>query len=436
MKIAIYGNNLNQGYWLARNFRKHGCHAVVITPPYLYDQEYHAWWSNSPLDQSLIRKIDVSDLEMRSLDPLRKNPKIVEVYDEFKDYDILFLVEDGPAFFSELNGPVKVFRAAGDDLQAIPFYHKLHCRPRIFIDALKRGFTFHRHGVWALWRNLKGEWDVAADTCARHRVYQDRQRAGLRQCAALLTPPDLEHFIRKLGLDHIPRHYISWPMDVENLEEEDADFTMELEERYRDVDVILFHPSRIFFLMDDGDVFKKGNDKLIRAYAQYLRKTRKNVRLVLIEKGRDQDIAEAKRLEAELGLQEKIDWIPELPNIKMRSYYKHPNTVVCGYFEKHIQRMSNSGREATFYGNPLVTGFGDFQRVFYGDDMPPNVIPAIQPYEIVDGLVRLEEMSTGDRQRLRDETRAWFYRHLTFEAVMPRYLELFERLINEQKASR
>ena len=222
-------------------------------------------------------------------------------------------------------------------------------------------------------------------------------------------------------------------MDIENLKQADHRFVKRLRKKYADRELVFFHPSRQLFLKRNrhSDRFNKRNDTLLHGYARYLSRADKKTVLVLVEKGPDEDIAAAKRLIGNLGIGDHVEWIPEMSNKKLRAYYLLDQTVVCGYFNKHIQRLSNVGREASFYGRPLITGYGDFHRLLYGDDQPPHVFPAVTAGQVLDAMTRLAAMSPEDRRAMGEAATAWFMRHHTFEAVLPRYIEMFEKVLRE-----
>lgn len=439
MKVAVYGNNLNQGYWLVRNLRRCGMEAILLMRPYNYRQEYHDWWSDQAWCEEWVYSVDVADHEINSLEPLVANEAVRKAYDRVRDVDILFLSEDGPAFFCELNGVKKVFRSAGADLQLIPFHHRLNCRPSLYLDALKRGYqsardcTTNGGGISCLWA-FKAEWGVTADLCARYRCYQERQRRGLRQSAALIISNDQRPLVRKLGLGGIPTFCLPMPMDVDNLAEGATESSPELVRKYQDVDVLFFHPTRQFFVKGDRNKYKKGNDRLIAAYAAYLKSARKRSKLILCEKGRAVDIEAAKQLVLDLGVEEQVEWIAETPNKLLRDYYRLEKTVVCGSFDRNFQRLANVGREASFYGCPIITAFGEDYRQGYFDKEPPHVFHALAKDEIVDAMIAADGMTLNVRRRLRKQSRAWFDKNLSFDVIHPHYLNIFESVLREPRS--
>jgi hypothetical protein len=169
----------------------------------------------------------------------------------------------------------------------------------------------------------------------------------------------------------------------------------------------------------------KDNDKLLHGFAAFMRQTRVRARLVLFEKGRPQDIENSKQLIQELHISEYVDWWPELPNKVLRVFYCLPQVVVCDQYNPHLAGLGNIGREASYWGCPLVTAFNaDWNRPLYGSDMPPHVMGAQTAEEIALALQRLALMDAQERTQAATAGKAWFRRQLHAETLIPRLINV------------
>ncbi|MCS6947571.1 MAG: hypothetical protein NZM12_08145, partial [Steroidobacteraceae bacterium] len=119
IRVGIYGNNLNQGYFLARLLRELGAEARVFLRAQAHEQDEHAWWTSAPVDESLVERIP-KPIDVGRRGALTRDAGVVELYRRATRYDVLIVREEGPALFSELPEVPLVFAAQGADLQLWP----------------------------------------------------------------------------------------------------------------------------------------------------------------------------------------------------------------------------------------------------------------------------------------------------------------------------
>jgi glycosyltransferase involved in cell wall biosynthesis len=281
---------------------------------------------------------------------------------------------------------------------------------------------------------LYGDLKAALKACdyikevLRSARLQARQRKGLQQCAALICAPHQKLLIDRLQLDHNKVHYLSFPMDASVLAEVDRHEVSRLQEKYGDVDILFFHPTRQFYIRESSDRFLKDNDKLLYAYARFLGKTTKRVKLLLVLKGREGDIAYSQRLIREMNLEGDVEWLPEMPNKRLRAYYTLNQVVLCDQYSPHLAILGNTGREATFYGRPIISAFAEWNRAYYGQDLPMHVFPAQTVDEIVSAMGKVASLSPEEREELSNGAVQWFRRNLDSQSLLPKYMDLFSNV--------
>lgn len=408
--VAFYGNNLNVGYRFVRYLSRQGWHAHLYCIHYPSRQEQHDWWSNEPPQQELITY--VPDFALGRAQRLAGTPEIRALYDQVRRFDVLIMAETGPALFSELLGIPKIFFAFGADLQLLPF-------------LLKRKADL----VGRAWRSLRGPraaWTEFSELVAFAHL-QRRQREGIRQARKLILSTHQLPLAEQLG---IPRERVelalSIPMDPNLLSDVPETEVQRLRVRYDAFDKVFLHPTRHMYLRRDGDVYLKDNDKLLRAFARFVRRSQCRTRLLLVRKGRAEDIAESERLIADLGLADHIEWFPEMSNRTLRAFYSLDNVVVCDQFNPNIAMLGNIGREASFYGRPLITAFGNHNLAAFAHDWPPHVLAADTEDAIEDALRTVARLDVAAHAELGQRTREWFDRNLSEQALMPKYMRLIE----------
>jgi glycosyltransferase involved in cell wall biosynthesis len=416
MRVAFYGNNLNFGYFFVRGLSELGVTAQLFTYDYHYEQESHHWWTDGEQVAGLVRRFPVKGFGVGAREPLLDSPDIRELYEAAAGFDVVVMMEDGPAVFSDFHDARKVFLSAGADLQLLPFllrvFHSPSATARGLLGLQPDGVGFPRSAV----RELR-------ERSARSRV-QERQRRGLRGCDALVCAPYQRGLIEELGLSSKRIEYLPLPMDSTVLDEVDDERVQAARARYADVDLLLLHPARQHFLKLDRDVFLKDNHHLIMAYARFVKETGLRTRLLMLEKGREQDLRAAHSLVDRLGISEHVEWLPEMPNKELRAYYLIEHCCVCIEFSPTMAILGNIGREASFYGTPIIAAFAAWNAAYFGDDMPPHVLPAETPSEILAALRRVANMSERERRETAVRGKEWYQRQLDSRSLMQRYVDL------------
>jgi hypothetical protein len=86
--------------------------------------------------------------------------------------------------------------------------------------------------------------------------------------------------------------------------------------------------------------------------------------------------------------------------------------------------LGNIGREASFYGTPIIAAFAAWNAAYFGDDMPPHVLPAETPSEILAALRRVANMSERERRETAVRGKEWYQRQLDSRSLMQRYVDL------------
>lgn len=428
MRVGFFGNNLNQGYLAVEALRRAGHEAVLFDDVRSYAQDTHDWWTSRPRDRNWVVETGVTQGDLTLEGPLTAQPAIRATYERAAQCDVLILREYGPALFSELDGPRKVFWSSGSDLQLLPFLEDLRPpRPwyRQWFGKRPQDVVIPVGAV---------ELTAQQREAIRYRqedLIQARQRAGLEQCAAWILMPYQKPLALRLGISTRRIHHWHMLMDDQLCDEVDGDEVRRLADRYRHEELVLFHPARQFFLRLDRNPFLKDNDKLFVGFREFLHRTRCRARLVAVKKGRAADLERIHALVKRLGLEPHLDWVGELPNRQLRAYYALPNVVVCDQFSPHLPTMGNTGREATMFGRLLVTSYDRSNDDLHPDDPPPHIFPAATADDVGEGLAVLYALGAAERQRRGAAGRAWAQRHLTAEALVPRVERLLRSLVGD-----
>lgn len=424
IRIGIYGNNLNQGYFLAGLFRRLGVEARVLLPAYAHAQDTHEWWSGEALDESLIVRLSATPTPGAS-GALTSQLAIREIYAAAGDFDMLVLREEGPALFSEFGGCTKVFASQGADLQLWPWWLKMHFSPAALFREAAANWRFpsdrtffHKAGALAMVGMRRAH---SLPDLTRRQV---RQRAGIAQCGRAIIFPYQRYLLDALAYPADRVRYIPLPnTPPEDLDDHAAGLPGALPVACKDADILFVHPARMFFLPRDGNRFLKDNDKLIKGFADFVRGYAGNARLVLFEKGLAEDLHVARALVQELGIVDRVVWLPELSNRELRSVLSHHRTVVCDQYSPFVNTLGNLGRESVYFGRPLITSYdGEDDPMYTG--RPPNVFFANSVETVADAMRQVAALSEGERQALVQTCATWYRLNLDPLENARRYLDV------------
>lgn len=435
MRVGIFGNNLNQGYFLASLLRELGHDARVFLRDGAHPQDEHEWWSREAIDESLVERVGpVPDLSHGG--SLLDLPDIKALYRKAEKYDVLLLREEGPALFSELREIPRVFASQGADLQLWPFWLTVYYSPPALIGQLRGAISAAQASSKPRARLLLERANHLARSYRYFRLVQQRQREGIAACTRLIIFPYQQWLADKLGVPAESVRYVPLPSTPpEVLDESAPSLHDETLRRLSDRDVVFLHPTRLFFLRHDGNRFLKDNDKLLRAFARFAAAGARSATLALFEKGRPEDIAAAHQLVRRLGIDRQLIWLPEMPNHALRWLFRLPNVVMCDQYSPFLNSLGNLGRESVFFGLPLITSYDGTDDPMY-TRAPPNVLLGNSDETVLHSLHRAARMTPADRAKLREDCARWYAENLDPRKNAARYVEICREAIATRGARR
>jgi glycosyltransferase involved in cell wall biosynthesis len=230
----------------------------------------------------------------------------------------------------------------------------------------------------------------------------------------LITNPDVISAARRLGLKNY--QFIPHPVDETKYRPKPTSLRDQLADRYQ-TNLILFSPSRHNWAL-------KGNDRLIRAFAQFRRETASKPILILCEWG--QELHRSRTLIKELGLEKAVVWTPPLNKMKLIEYYNAADMVLDQFT---IGTFGTVTPEAMSCGKPVVLHFDRTVHEWCYAEMPP-VLSAKDEREILGWLVELGG-SPQARARIGQASREWIEKYHGWELVADRQIEIYRELLEQ-----
>lgn len=210
----------------------------------------------------------------------------------------------------------------------------------------------------------------------------------------------------------------------------DADLFKELETREKEknkvkkkfgCDLIFFHPSGHEWT---NKYFRryKGNDKLIRAIANYSKSTKKKIKLIMIERGND--IIESKKLIKKLGIEGNVIWLKNINNSSKMRYYYNISDVVFDQFGIGI--LARVAIEALSCGCPVISHIEDKKNNFFYSEYPP-IMNVNNEKEIVKILHKLEEENY--KNKIAKDSRKWIIKNCHWPNSIKEHISFYKSII-------
>ena len=224
----------------------------------------------------------------------------------------------------------------------------------------------------------------------------------------IITNADAIHAIRRLGLDNCT--FIPHPVDDEKFRPMDSPLRARLLQEH-DCRHILFAVARHNWAL-------KGNDKVIRGFAQALRRLGRGAKLFLADWG--QEMERSRALVRELKLDNEVVWLPPLPKRRLAEYVNAADAVLDQFM---LGCFGTTTPEAMACAKPVLLHYKPEDHDWCFSEHPP-VLRAESAAEIAAALERVltrpeEAAEIGQRSR------EWFLRHHSLDLVVQRHLEIY-----------
>ncbi|MBO3699752.1 glycosyltransferase [Roseivirga sp. E12] len=321
MKVAFVDNLNNNFFSMVRYFRNEGVDAYLYTTSSTALDSTNAHFSCENDTFQNVKELDYilkfpSDYNWVNL----YNRKVLSgIYNELKDYDLIFACSFSMAFLYRANLPVDVFIPTGSDLFRLPF------RANNSIQEWLRDIAYKR----ILRKSIKKSRIIIAND----------------------SNPIFGTALKKLGVSGVN---LAIPMvfTEEVYETDKWDFL----DAY---DFVVFNHSRQVWKTCHGlpDCAENGgnkrNDKTIRAFARLMTSHPDlSGLLVLFEYG--PDVNHSKALISELSIEARVRWVPKMPRKEILAGLKKA-TFAVDQCRKNVVGIGGTSLESISMGVPTIT---------------------------------------------------------------------------------
>lgn len=260
----------------------------------------------------------------------------------------------------------------------------------------KRPVFAYEHGTI---RNIPFEKTAQGRLCAL--TYRMADRSFITNC-------DNIEAAKRLGLDNY--QFVPHPVNEEHILERDPGLRKELRNRLQS-DFIIFHPARQHWEERRHPDWEKGNDILIRGFALFVQKANPRAGAVFVEWG--EKVGASKDLLAELGVGDRVLWIPPQPNRRMIQYLGAADLLADQFYLGAFGSITPKG---LLHGVPVMLYLDEERHRWCFPQLPP-ILNARTPEEVFEGLKRIY----GDaehKNRLVEEGKAWYRKYHSNEVIV------------------
>ena len=395
VKVACVGNMNNNMFSLVRYLRDFGLGAELL----MYNKEFEHFLPHCDTlnnsDIPWIKKLCWGSLRSFFLIPPKKVKK------DLNKYDIIVGCGPLPAFLARSGLKLHIFAPYGSDL------------------------------YFPYWKEYFFNWKLPLKLILRY--YQIRGIYNSELCTIIPGNELYRKAIEKIGVRNYPLgipHLYS--PEYSNLKPDSFRYSalfLELRRRY---DILVFNHCRQLWKTFVNEASFKGNDIIIKGFAQYLKKSRKKAALVLFEYG--PDVQNSKRLINELGIQKNTIWLPKMPRKEIifgLSLADFGSDILVPIY---WSTTNGTSAEVMMSGKPLFKNLPitpeQHKKFLLGRPFPP-IVNVSSPEEIAHHLLRYESNPEPYKQ-LGKKAKEWFDRYMGI-GLAERWIYLISCIYNKKQ---
>ena len=389
MRVAYFGNTNNGLYRIAKCVREKGIDAQL----YLFENDI---WVNDPANEDPALRDGYPDWIHLLPQPKRFELPNKCVIEACQDADVVHVSGAHVSSVWKAKRPY-IFHPTGGDLFSLALWpwQRLLPRKEKILQSTIHLPAFRTVRTWF-------------------------QRCAIRYASAILYGSvSFEHALKCLSTPnrvyYIPLLYPSLPVSGSKTD---------LVNDGRSLRIL--HPTRQNWRLGlDVSETYKGNDLLYRAAMRAIQQG-VDLKLYIVEyKVNCPDLEASKQLIKDLGLDEWVQWLPQMPVSDLFNWYRKSDIVANQFGLGAIGFISF---EALSCGIPVMVKLNeDYYRKMY-PELPP-VINVSTVDEITKAIIHYAQ----HRQELRDlgnQSEQWARKYVTSDEVIDRYIRMYEEVVS------
>jgi len=279
IKVACIGNMNNNFFSFVRYLRDMGMSADLLIRNNEMNHFYPQADSYSNVNRDYIKKLSWGHVLTYYSTPKNR------IKNDLSRYDFLIACGTVPAFLEKIGRTLDLFIPYGADLYGFPF-----CRFPFYLPIFIHFSKSQKKGIQASrYLSMDITNDIMEKAFNRIAFTGKRVTFGL----PMIYLPEYKTININRYLDQNP-------------------YAKKFEEIRNQHDLVIFHQTRLNWKTSPDSFTWKGNDKLVKGFANFVKKHHKKVSsaLVIIEYGTD--VNETKKLIKELDIESHVYWFPKM----------------------------------------------------------------------------------------------------------------------------
>jgi glycosyltransferase involved in cell wall biosynthesis len=379
-------NTQNNFYIYAKYLRQYGVDAEVVMDSQFVPKDSLPNWHDSET-YDWIHYLDLPYF-VPLKNPIRYFMLQKKLIGFVKEFDIVVCSGLAPVWMRWAGKPF-IFFSYGSDLDQLPVYG---------------------------WSGIPKE-HLSISQKVINSIIKHVQINAIRKAKASVIAPYQMETAKRIGLKNIS--YLPHIIDINvfkpsnNREQQKARLHEIL-----DCDLILFHPPRQAWV-DRSVKDCKGNDKVFRAFAEFIQVYPKRAKLLVVNKG--WDVEHSKSLIKELEIEDKVVWLEPMPKADMVMLYNSVDIVLDQFV---VGVLALVAIEAMACGTPAMTWITEATDGLYPNR--PPIINAHHESDIVRRLCALAD-SKEYRDRRGEEGRQWVKDNCSPLVSVPQHISFLNR---------
>lgn len=239
--------------------------------------------------------------------------------------------------------------------------------------------------------------------------------------SVFITNCDNIYSVKKLNLSNF--QFIPHPIN-ETLVKTKFDLRKQLEEQ-TGTNFILFHPSRHHWSNERDPNMEKGNDFLIKGFANFVHHTNNKALAIFVDWGVHVD--KSKALIEELGISNNVIWIRPQPNMSMTNYI-HASDVIADQF--YLGAFGSTMPKALLNSKPCLIYLNESQHQWCLDEMPP-ILNASTAFGIFKHLKAIYE-DPELKIKIGKASKAWYDAYHSNKVIAEIFLDVINKHVKNR----
>lgn len=235
--------------------------------------------------------------------------------------------------------------------------------------------------------------------------------------ANIITNADAIHNARRMGLDNAV--FIPHPVD-------DTKFRPAPDAAFRNALLAEHDATYICLALARQNWAIKGNDRVLRGFADFIRKAGPGPKLFLGAWG--QEVERTRQLMRQLHLQEHVVWLPPLPKRLLARYINAADVVLDQFV---LGAFGTTTPEALACAKPVLLYYNHADHEWCLNE-PPPVCNVRTESEICDALLKLYEGRTL-YESLAARSHLWFKQYHSIDLVIQRHTDIYKKIASSRQ---